>query len=116
MVKRILIVDDDERDLMSMESVLQSAGYEVVVVADGAKAFDKFTEESFSLVIIDIKMPTLSGYDLSRLIKGQSGNETKVVYCSIVSEREVDMEGVDGFIQKPFSSNSFLSKVKNIIK
>ncbi len=113
--KRILVIDDDQEDLETMTDILEQEGFEVVTATDGAKALDLLTEDSFVLILIDIRMPTLSGYDLLRLMREKVNHSAKMVYVSIVPQKDVDMEDIEGFIQKPFTQEDFLAKVKEII-
>ena len=115
MSKRIMIVDDDQNDLNSMKEILEGEGYEVICVENGADALDQLTGDGFSLIMIDIQMPTLTGYDLLRLMREKVNHDAKMIYVSIVPEKEVLMDDVDGFIQKPFSSGSLIEKVKKVI-
>ena len=69
MPKRILVVDDELEDLKMITQTLEKAKYEVVGVTNGAKAYDTTKQEIFDLIMMDIKMPTLSGYDLLRLLR-----------------------------------------------
>jgi len=116
MVKKILVVDDDPKDLVSMKKILENNKYQVVTVNDGAKAYDLVKKNGFDLILIDIKMPTLSGYDLLRLMREKVSHKVAMIYVSIVPESEVDMENVDGFVQKPFSSKSLLAEVKRVLE
>ncbi len=115
MAKKILIVDDDKEDRELMESFLKKDGYEVVMAGDGAVALDLLGVNEVDVILLDIKMPTLSGYDFSRLLKWRSNKKIKIIYVSIVPRKEVDMGNVDGFIQKPFSSGVLLKTVKEVI-
>jgi CheY-like chemotaxis protein len=115
MVNRVLVVDDDEADLDTMKTVLEENGYEVVAVSDGAKAIEEVSSGEFKLVLADINMPTFSGYDLARLLRDRVKYKVGVIYVSIVPEQEVDMEGVDGFVQKPFSPNNLMGKINEIL-
>jgi CheY-like chemotaxis protein len=115
MKKKVLIIDDSKEDLGTMKSILEKEGCEVVSVSDGAKALEILKEDGFSLVLIDIKMPTLSGYDLLRLLRERLNHKVKMIYVSIVPEQEVDMDDIDGFVQKPFSPESLLNKVKEVL-
>jgi len=115
MAKKILVVDDDKEDLESIKTVLENEGYEVTPVDDGAKALDSLKGDGFNLILIDIKMPTLSGYDLLRLMRERLNHKVKMIYISIVPEQEVDMTDIDGFIQKPFSPENILQEVKKVI-
>ena len=112
MVKNILIVDDNLDDLQEMKKILEKEKHIVKIANNGIKALDYLLSEKFSVIIIDIKMPTLSGYDLLRLMKEKVNNKVKMVYASIVPKKEVNMEGVDGFVQKPFSKQTLLKAIK----
>ena len=115
MAKNILVVDDEFEDLNKMKELLEKAGYKVEAVTNGAKALDALTGNGFDLVLIDIKMPTLSGFDLLRLLRERINHHAKMVYVSIIPEKDVAMDDVDGFIQKPFSPDTFLAKIKEVL-
>jgi CheY-like chemotaxis protein len=112
MAKKILVVDDDFKDLTLMKSVLEHEGYEVYGATNGAKAIDMLGTQ-FDLILIDIKMPTLSGYDLMRLIRERQNGKSKILFVSIVPKKEVDLSDVDGFIQKPFKTTTFLKSINS---
>lgn len=115
MVKKILIVDDDKKDRDFMKRSLESVGYDVLLAKDGAVALDLLNVNGINVILLDIKMPTLSGYDLLRLLKQRADEELKIIYSSVVLRREVDMEDVDGFLQKPFSSEVLLKTVNEVV-
>lgn len=113
--REILIVDDESEDLSTMKEILEKEGYKVESATDGSQALDKLTSNNFDLILIDIKMPTLSGYDLCRLLREKVNGNVKIVYISIVPEKEVSMENISGFIQKPFTPESFLASIKKAL-
>ncbi len=115
MAKNVLVIDDEPEDLNTIKRVLEKEGYEVKEVTDGAQALESLNENKFDIILIDIQMPTLSGYDLLRLLRERINHKSKMVYISIVPEREVDMSDTDGFIQKPFSPESLLEGVKKAL-
>ena len=115
MARKILVIDDDKEDSDLMKQVLEGAGHEVVVASDGSQAMDDLKGDGFDMLLIDIKMPTLSGYDLLRLMRERLNHKVKMIYVSIVPEQEVDMMDIDGFVQKPFSSESLLAKVNEVL-
>ena len=115
MTKEILVVDDEFEDLNKMKELLEKEGYKVEAVTNGAKALDVLVGNGFDLILIDIKMPTLSGFDLLRLLRERLNHKVKMVYVSIVPEKEVEMDNVDGFIQKPFSPETFIKKIKEVL-
>jgi len=116
MSKNILIVDDALEDLETMKTVLEKEGYEVTPVSDGAEAFDILENDDFDLVLIDIKMPTLSGFDLLRLLREKLNHKVKMMFVTIVPKDDVDMTDIDGFVQKPFDNETLLAEVKRLIE
>tara|TARA_Y100000310_G_C20617090_1_gene781213 strand:+ start:1044 stop:1391 length:348 start_codon:yes stop_codon:yes gene_type:complete len=112
---KILVVDDDKADLETMKTLLEKENYDVVTAVDGSQALENLTEDDLDLVLVDIKMPTLSGYDLLRLMREKVNHHVKMIYVSIVPEKDVSMEDIDGFIQKPFNPDDFLNKVKEVL-
>ncbi len=115
MSKEILIVDDSFDDLELMKKLLEKDGYVVKTATNGAMALDVLTTEKPSIILLDIKMPTVSGYDLTRIFRDKLKKAIKIIYVSIVPKKEVDMSGVDGYIQKPFDKKTFVKTIKKII-
>jgi CheY-like chemotaxis protein len=115
MAKKILVVDDEFSDLETIKSVLEKNKYNVDTATNGAQVMDILAEKNgYNLILIDIKMPTLSGYDLLRLLK-ERAHHTKLAFISIVPENEVELDDVDGFIQKPFTPDSLLKIVRDMV-
>jgi len=116
MVKKILIVDDDLNDLETMKIVLQKEKYEIETADNGADALDIISADKPDAILIDIKMPTLSGYDLLRLLRERLNHKVKMIYVSIVPKTDVDLGDIDGFVQKPFMPAKLISEVKRVLK
>ena len=112
---KILIVDDDFDDLESMKEILEEKKHKVKIATNGAQAMDLLQTDKFDLFLIDVKMPTLSGYDLARLIRSKKNGSAKIIFVSIVPKQEVAMDEVDGFIQKPFDPDNLIKAVKKIL-
>ena len=116
MRKNVLVVDDNYDDLDFVKKILDKEGYDVTAATNGAKAMDALSSGvNFNLILIDIKMPTLSGYDLLRLIRERLNHSAKMLYISVVKKKNVDMNDVDGFIQKPVSAARLVKEVKRVI-
>ncbi len=109
MVKKILVVDDDLEDLEMMKSILEKEKYSVVTTDNGVDALNLVVKDRIDLILIDIKMPTLSGYDLLRLLREKITHKVKMVYVSIIPKKEVDLSDVNGFVQKPLVSEVFFT-------
>jgi len=116
MGKKILIIDDDLNDLETMKIVLEKEKYNVQTTDNGADALDLIKSEKPDMIFIDIKMPTLSGYDLLRILRMRLNHKVKMIYVSIVPKSEVDLEDIDGFIQKPFMPSNLIKTVKKVFK
>lgn len=116
MAKKILIVDDSFEDLEIMKKALEKEKYGVETATNGAQAIDLAYNEKFDMIIIDIMMPTLSGYDILRLLREKFDGKCKMLYVSVVPKKNVDMTHADGFIQKPFTNKSFVTEVKKVLK
>lgn len=111
LLKQILVIDDDKADLALMKKLLENEGHEVVAASNGSSAIDIVDSNYFDLILVDIKMKTVSGHDFVRLVKPRLGKKTMLVFVSIVPKKDTDTSNVDGFIQKPFSEKSFAMDV-----
>ncbi|MAH42701.1 two-component system response regulator [archaeon] len=116
MTKSILVVDDDFDDATKTKKVLEKAKYDVQTATNGAKALDMLDTHKFDLILIDIRMPTLSGYDLLQLMRERLNGSSKLIFVSVVPKKDVDMKDIDGFIQKPFSEKTLLAGIKKSLK
>jgi two-component system response regulator VanR len=116
MPDKILIVDDSFEDSSLIKSILEKEGYSAFVATNGAQALDMMNSINFGLVLIDVKMPTLSGYDLLRLLREKYNGKTKMCYVTIVPRKDVDLTEVNGFVQKPFTKATLLEEVKKLMR
>lgn len=118
MVHKILIVDDDPDFLFVLRHVLSRAGYEVVSAKRGRECIEKVSEEMPDMVILDIMMPDMSGWDVCRTIK-EISPDMPVSMCSILREPE-DVERslkcADEHLTKPLSFNGVLETVGSLVK
>jgi len=115
-MKTVLIVDDKADDLESMNQILTKEGYKVVTSSNGTEALEKLGKNDVDLILMDILMPTLSGYDLLRILREKVSHSIPVVFVSITPEKEVDMSNVDGFVQKPFNPSSLVSEINKVVQ
>lgn len=111
----VLVIDDDFNDLETMKTLLEKEGFEVTVTTNGSDARGLLTSNRYDLILINIRMPTLSGYELLTMVKETLNNNPKIIYVSIVPEQEVILEDADGFIQKPFSPETFIARIKRVL-
>lgn len=113
---KILIVDDEPNILMSLEFLMKKEGYRVFIARDGEEAFDIIRSEVPDVVLLDIMMPKVNGYEVCTFIKTSPVYQhIKVVFMSSKS-REIDLQkgyelGADLYIPKPFSTRDMVAKV-----
>jgi len=115
-MSKVMVVDDAQADLKMMESILRTAGHEVVSYADGEGLEDKLATELPDVLLLDIVMPKRNGYEiLRRLKKDERTRHTPVVF---VTGRNQDSDriwgkrqGADEYLTKPFTSAELLTVV-----
>ena len=119
---KILIVDDIEENLYLLETLLKGSGYEVVTAKDGVEALDKLKEESIDMIVSDVLMPRMDGFQLCRKCKKDKSfkNIPFIFYTATYTEKK-DEEfalslGVEKFIVKPQEPQVLLKILKEIIE
>ena len=118
---KILIVDDDPSNLTLLEASLQNSGYEVGSAANGEIALSKLRSDNFDLIISDILMPVMDGYNLCLECKADEKLKTiPFIFCSGTYTDDKDEQlalkfGAQAFICKPFNNADLINKVKEVI-
>lgn len=116
-VKRALVVDDDETVRLVGKRQLNKLGFDVVLAEDGLQACDLFEEHQFDIVLMDIQMPELDGYEATkrlRQLESTTGKKRSLVVAMTASqEKERALAaGMDDFLFKPFMSDHLRSLIK----
>jgi CheY-like chemotaxis protein len=116
--RRILVVDDHEEILEITSSVLTSDGYDVEVVSSGEVALDRLGREAFDLVLLDINMPGMDGWETLRLIRADEELDALPVFLFSVKGEMQDkvlglQEGAVEYITKPFVVDDLLARVRS---
>jgi len=116
--EKILVVDDEASIRRILETRLKMVGYEVITAADGEEALEAFTKHSPDLVVLDVMMPKLDGYGVTREIRRTS--DTPIIILTAlgdVSERITGLElGADDYVIKPFSPKELEARVKAVLR
>ena len=111
---RILLVDDEEAIQKLLTFPMEKEGYTIVQAMDGETALEKFREQPFDLVVLDIMLPGMDGTDVCRLIRAESN--VPIIMLTAKSDefdKVLGLEiGADDYITKPFSIREFRSRVK----
>jgi twitching motility two-component system response regulator PilH len=119
-VSTVLIVDDSQTLRQMLSEILQGSGLVVVEAVNGAEAKEKIQTKAPDLVITDLIMPQMNGYELCRWIKTEPTTQgIPVLMCSTKSE-EFDRywgmkQGADAYITKPFHPKDLLTAVKQLL-
>jgi DNA-binding response OmpR family regulator len=113
-MRRILVIDDDELDLQTMQSLLQDSGYEVLVTADGAMGLLLFTRYHPDLVLLDQNLPGMNGLEVLRRMKRIDKAKRVIIVTGIGTEDSAEVAfryGAHGFLRKPISGQALLDKI-----
>ncbi len=116
---RILIIEDEESILMGLEDDLGLEGYQVSGVRDGAEGLAMATEGAYDLIILDIMLPKMDGFDVCKQLR-HSGIRTPILMLTAKSQ-EVDKVlglelGADDYVTKPFSPRELQARVKALLR
>lgn len=117
---KILIVDDDPYILMSLEFLMKKNGYDVMIARNGTEALELLEKQIPHLVLLDIMMPDVDGYEICRRIKKtEKLKAIKVVFMS-AKTKEADIQkgydlGASLYITKPFSTRELVKQIHELV-
>ncbi len=119
MPKKILAVDDERHIVRLVEVNLQRAGYEVVTAYDGKEALEKVKSENPDLVVLDVMMPYMDGFEVLKNLKADETTRDIPVIMLTAKAQDADVfrgwqSGVDCYLTKPFNPMELLTFVKRI--
>ena len=118
---KVLIVDDEPNIVMSLEYLMRKNGFEVYIARNGSEALELLSGKVPDLILLDIMMPDVDGYEICMMVKENKRLEqSKVVFLSAKS-KITDIEkgyelGADLYITKPFSTRNLLKSVKELLE
>ena len=120
MTKKILVVEDTEDNRQILRDLLGMAGYDMVEAHDGAEGVAKAAEHRPDLILMDIQMPVMDGYEATRRIKANPDLKAIPIvavtsYALSGDEQKTRDAGCDAYIAKPYSPRQMLAKVREIL-
>lgn len=117
-VIRILVVDDEPDSLGLIQLTLQTAGFLVEVTNTGADALQKIRNESFDVVLLDIMMPDMSGFDVLRVLHAEQEDFPPIIFLTakgLEEDRELGMSlGAHDYLIKPATRGDILDSIQKI--
>ena len=116
----ILVAEDDEDIAALIEYRLSTSGYDVVCVSDGETALNAASEHQPDLAVLDVMMPRLDGYEVTRGIRERDEIARMPVILLTARVQEADIErgfeaGADDYLRKPFSPQELRSRVQSVL-
>jgi len=120
MSRKILVADDEPNIVLSLEFLMQQAGFDVRTVGDGEAALAAMAQETPDLVLLDVMMPKKDGYEVCQTIRQNPAWENVRIVMLTAKGRDVEREkglamGADDYVTKPFATQELVSKVSEIL-
>jgi len=116
---KILIVEDEPGIAFGLESDLQTEGYEVAVVGDGAEAVCRALAEAFDLILLDVMLPTKDGFEVCRELR-HGGLKTPVILLTAKTQEAEKVMGLDvgadDYVTKPFSPRELRARIRALLR
>lgn len=114
-MKRILVVEDNEDNLYLIRFILEKNGYEVVEAKTGFKGVEVAAEEEPDLILMDIQLPDIDGYEVTRRIRA-TGEKVPIValtsYAMVGDEQKALDAGCSGYLKKPIDPDNIIKDLK----
>jgi len=118
-MEKILVVEDDPAHLLALEDNLEFAGYEVSTARSGRRALELLKQEKFDLVILDIMLPYVDGFEVCRRFR-EWDDETPIIMLTAKVQEQDRVQGLDlgadDYITKPFSVAELLARIRAVLR
>jgi twitching motility two-component system response regulator PilH len=116
-IKKIMVVDDSPTERAFMEGLLKKRGYEVLLVDSGEAAIERAKSDKPDLILMDVVMPGLNGFQATRAITRDEGTKHIPVIICTTKDQETDRiwglrQGAKDYVTKPLSEGELLEKIK----
>ena len=118
-MERILIIEDEESILLALEDNLKLEGYDVTSAGDGEKGFSLAQAHKFDLLILDIMLPKMDGFEVCKKVRGEgiSAPILMLTAKSLEIDKVLGLElGADDYVTKPYSPRELLARVKALLR
>lgn len=121
MAKKILVVDDERHIVRLVEVNLARAGYDVSVAYDGVEALEVFAKEKPDMVVLDVMMPRMDGFEVLKKLQADPNSQDVPVIMLTAKAQDADIfrgwsSGVSSYLTKPFNPRELLTFVERIFQ
>ncbi len=113
----VLVVEDDPDLLALVEIILSDAGYAVAVASDGAQALSLVKERMPSVILLDMRMPVMNGWEFAREYRARHGRATPIVVVTAAEDARARAQeiGADAWLEKPFDLDEVVRMVARFV-
>ncbi len=117
-MNKLLLIDDDQELTELLQAFLELEGFEVQIASDGQAGLERLAQESFDLLLLDVMMPRMNGFDTLKALR--QSNNTPVLMLTAKGDdidRVVGLElGADDYLPKPFNDRELLARIRAILR
>ncbi|MFH1259819.1 MAG: response regulator [Elusimicrobiota bacterium] len=118
-VKRILVVEDEVEVVKAIQFILEEANYEVLAANNGLEGLEKARKEKPDLIILDLMLPEMDGFEVCRLLKSDDNyRDIPIIMLTALAQQEGrdwgEKAGADYYLAKPFDNQVLLDKIKEL--
>ncbi|MCU7813068.1 MAG: response regulator [Candidatus Thiodiazotropha sp. (ex Notomyrtea botanica)] len=120
MAVEILVVDDEPNIVLSLEFLLKKEGYQVRTASNGEEALNVLKESKTDLVLLDVMMPRMDGYDVCQAVRADPELSSVGIIMLTARGRDIERDkglalGADDYVTKPFATRELVDKVKSFL-
>jgi CheY-like chemotaxis protein len=120
---KILVAEDNEANQFLIKAITKTMDWEITLVENGEEAIDAFKKEDFDLILMDVQMPVMNGYEATKIIRTlEAENNTHIPIIALTayamtSDKDQCIDaGMDDYISKPFKRQQFLDIISHTLK
>ncbi|WP_200865988.1 response regulator transcription factor [Paenibacillus alvei] len=115
---QILVIEDDQEIRELIKQFLMTQHYSVEVASDGIEGMKQFNKQSFDLILLDVMMPNLNGFEVAKMIRSESN--VPIILLTALEEEQDQLKGfdlgIDDYITKPFSFHVLIRRVEAVLR